>query len=561
MNFDYRLIDKYNVEDNEIIRLATEVYQEYLGHQLLYNVLGSDAESGDKKYFDVNGKLIVMHKRNFEKLGINNLEIVKKTDVKILFDFIVKEEVHLLKKILQRVNKSELVFVFYSLACYIAEFHGRIYLTMNDANIINEFKGLKNTERHLLSTISILKKEQYKISGLLGMDKAIVQYIFSLILGLPDTVNKSPNILDKHMIIDIFITVAAIIQTIGERELLLSKFYSLQKVQIINSVIEIPKGLYCKFSEFIKDLFNNEQKLGMEDGVSKELFITLDENIFSTMGFKYKTLENFISDIEMGLALDDRLATLVQKEILISIIVKGGQCTKYEAEKLIDYLTIEEASGADYYLATIDKFKTRILKNPLVRVEISNTTAYLFSYPLLFYALFLLRRNIVYDLILEAKGINSKIIKEKVKNKLVEMVFEEVSKHSDICYCNTYDLDVNINSKLRRIHFHREIDALFMVNNKLFITECKDRVFKFTSFGFKKEIGLCIEDINVMVEKYEEVKKYIKELEALFGYQIKEIIMVIVYRHYNAARHSDIDQKDVHIVSITEFEEWLLNII
>ncbi|HDF2686657.1 TPA: NERD domain-containing protein, partial [Clostridioides difficile] len=166
----------------------------------------------------------------------------------------------------------------------------------------------------------------------------------------------------------------------------------------------------------------------------------------------------------------------------------------------------------------------------------------------------ILIRKLVYNLLPKCKKINSKIIEREIKNNLVIDCSNILKKYTNKIIINAHKVYIN-NEKI--ITLSNEIDLIAVVTKKLFIIECKDIYYKFTPYGFKCDINKTYSFISKMEKKYKSVLENKQNLEIKFGCEIEEIQPIIVFKTYNMAINSKLNNNRIKIINFNGLEKLI----
>ncbi|PEM23283.1 hypothetical protein, partial [Bacillus wiedmannii] len=93
------------------------------------------------------------------------------------------------------------------------------------------------------------------------------------------------------------------------------------------------------------------------------------------------------------------------------------------------------------------------------------------------------------------------------------------------------------------------------------IIECKDLQYKFTPFGYRKDIQKALKYINEISLEMLEIKDNIDIIQKYFNEEINAILPILVFKTHNIVINSPIDKKGVITTSLHKFEENLKNLL
>ncbi|HFK1746944.1 hypothetical protein CN463_18120 [Bacillus cereus] len=510
----------------------------------------------------IYNKSLNIIKEILEIKGLSNIKIInQKKDIIIFFNEIIKTIKEMLEGKIAIFNKNDILLKGFTLTSYMLQLHQQVQLILHGRLTTYKIEGLDIVESNILNFIENNKSKVNKdINGILGKDKAILQYLIALTMSTPeyDTHLYTMNEKDFEYL---YLHIYTLVDLISKRELITSKIF-----EEINMTVK--DGEFIFHDKNWANILNEFGETFVDERISTpnedfpDIINVLKKNFYKALGFNFDNLEKFITFEENLLPTQEKqLCYPVFKDHLIALMMEHAACKKEEAIKTIDYYTLQPIKNKDLYFESIDKFEYRILEKPLVPIQIKGHILYLVSIPLLLNAINITYHKLIYNLIPECKKDNSKPIQKKVKNDLV-LNIEDIIKNYTVNYqSNAKDFTIYDNEKQRKFSFTSEMDVIAIVNKTLLIIECKDLQYKFTPFGYRKDIQKALKYINEISSEMLEIKDNINIIQKYFNEEIKAIIPILVFKTHNIVINSPIDKKGVIITSLHKFEDTLKSLI
>ncbi|EEM95457.1 hypothetical protein [Bacillus thuringiensis] len=510
----------------------------------------------------IYNKSLNIVKEILEIKGLSNIKIInQKKDIIIFFNEIIKTIKEMLEGKIAVFHKNDILLKGFTLTSYMLQLHQQVQLILHGRLTTYKIEGLDIVESSILNFIENNKfKVNKDINGILGKDKAILQYLIALTMSTPeyDTHLYTMNEKDFEYL---YLHIYTLVDLISKRELITSKIF-----EEINMTVK--DGEFIFHDKNWANILNEFGETFVDERISTpnedfpDIINVLKKNFHKALGFNFDNLEKFITFEENLLPTHEKqLCYPFFKDYLTTLMMEHTDCKKEEAIKTINYYTLQPIKNKDLYFESIDKFEYRILEKPLVPIQIKGHILYLVSIPLLLNAINITYHKLIYNLIPECKKDNSKPIQKKVKNDLV-LNIEDIIKNYTVNYqSNAKDFTIYDNEKQRKFSFTSEMDVIAIVNKTLLIIECKDLQYKFTPFGYRKDIQKALQYINEISSEMLEIKDNINIIQKYFNEEIKAIIPILVFKTHNIVINSPIDKKGVIITSLHKFEDTLKSLI
>ncbi|PEQ30027.1 hypothetical protein [Bacillus thuringiensis] len=510
----------------------------------------------------IYNKSLNIVKEILEIKGLSNIKIInQKKDIIIFFNEIIKTIKEMLEGKIAVFHKNDILLKGFTLTSYMLQLHQQVQLILHGRLTTYKIEGLDIVESSILNFIENNKfKVNKDINGILGKDKAILQYLIALTMSTPeyDTHLYTMNEKDFEYL---YLHIYTLVDLISKRELITSKIF-----EEINMTVK--DGEFIFHDKNWANILNEFGETFVDERISTpnedfpDIINVLKKNFHKALGFNFDNLEKFITFEENLLPTHEKqLCYPFFKDYLTTLMMEHTDCKKEEAIKTIDYYTLQPIKNKDLYFESIDKFEYRILEKPLVPIQIKGHILYLVSIPLLLNAINITYHKLIYNLIPECKKDNSKPIQKKVKNDLV-LNIEDIIKNYTVNYqSNAKDFTIYDNEKQRKFSFTSEMDVIAIVNKTLLIIECKDLQYKFTPFGYRKDIQKALKYINEISSEMLEIKDNINIIQKYFNEEIKAIIPILVFKTHNIVINSPIDKKGVIITSLYKFEDTLKSLM
>ncbi|KUO65445.1 MAG: hypothetical protein APF84_13245 [Gracilibacter sp. BRH_c7a] len=479
-------------------------------------------------------------------LNINNTVLIKRQDIVKLYNLLITEISNKVTQRLKVTNKLQLLFVYYSLAAYFAEFHGRITQLLKKEMRIEDFNNIMDSEIKILEVVKENSNFLPEIDSLKALDKATIQYLINMIVYSESSDTYTAEIKD---IFEFFFLAGALIRLISERELVTSNTINEIAIEIRNYSILFNDD----YMKIMKNYSTNLLEESSEDFIVEDTIAILENNFAKVNGFNLLTVENMLENT--GRSFKDKfVCNLIDRPSLLSIISQDGECSYKEAENLLNYMIISRPSSSEFIYKSFDKHEKRIFEFPFLQVNIfTDVEAFLFSYPLLLHSYMLLRKKLLYNLIPECQKYNSRIIDKKIKNKFVKEVEKILKPYTKLILTNVQKLE---NQEIT-IYLEREIDLLAVTEESLLLFECKDVYYSFSAAACRQDLSDCIRFINNIMLKVEEIEQKQTKIKKYLQFDFNSIHPVLVYKNYNVSIDSLIDKKGVIVTSHSKLAEFM----
>ncbi|HEB2439591.1 hypothetical protein CN335_12580 [Bacillus thuringiensis] len=510
----------------------------------------------------IYNKSLNIVKEILEIKGLSNIKIInQKKDIIIFFNEIIKTIKEMLEGKIAVFHKNDILLKGFTLTSYMLQLHQQVQLILHGRLTTYKIEGLDIVESSILNFIENNKfKVNKDINGILGKDKAILQYLIALTMSTPeyDTHLYTMNEKDFEYL---YLHIYTLVDLISKRELITSKIF-----EEINMTVK--DGEFIFHDKNWANILNEFGETFVDERISTpnedfpDIINVLKKNFHKALGFNFDNLEKFITFEENLLPTHEKqLCYPFFKDYLTTLMMEHTDCKKEEAIKTIDYYTLQPIQNKDLYFESIDKFEYRILEKPLVPIQIKGHILYLVSIPLLLNAINITYHKLIYNLIPECKKDNSKPIQKKIKNDLVLNVADIIKNYTVNYLCNAKDFTIYDKEKQRKFSFTSEMDVIAIVNKTLLIIECKDLQYKYTPFGYRKDIQKALKYINEISSEMLEIKDNINIIQKYFNEEIKAIIPILVFKTHNIVYNSPIDKKGVIITSLHKFENNLKSLM
>ncbi|HBE8148576.1 hypothetical protein ACE5LJ_16560 [Clostridioides difficile] len=521
-----------NNKIGDIINIYLKIYWNRIsnrGEKNLYNI-----------YFNREIKRVLYNKY------LENINIDKR-DISVVYDCIINDLNSEIDKRIRNSNINELMAILYGIACFQAEFHGRVFITLN--NNTSNFSNILHIEKDILRYIERNLKKRFIVDSISATDKSSIQYLIEKCMHFSSDSDNQNNFGVK-LFTDVYMMSLIITNLIAEKNMLLSGLCDDISVWINDYMIYNNLDRYYDneiiYKEYIEDL-----NFDIRDYDSK-IIEKLKNNFFKSYGFRIETIERFLNSTNKTIK-DTELVHLVEEKTLVKAFCDDSGADIEEIRFLIKYLTITKSIEYDK-LKSMENYSNRILEKAFININNCNISIYMFSYIILLHSYEILIRKLVYNLLPKCKKINSKIIEREIKNNLVIDCSNILKKYTNKIIINAHKVYIN-NEKI--ITLSNEIDLIAVVTKKLFIIECKDIYYKFTPYGFKCDINKTYSFISKMEKKYKSVLENKQNLEIKFGCEIEEIQPIIVFKTYNMAINSKLNNNRIKIINFNGLEKLI----
>lgn len=149
-----------NNKIGDIINIYLKIYWNRIsnrGEKNLYNI-----------YFNREIKRVLYNKY------LENINIDKR-DISVVYDCIINDLNSEIDKRIRNSNINELMAILYGIACFQAEFHGRVFITLN--NNTSNFSNILHIEKDILRYIERNLKKRFIVDSISATDKSSIQYL------------------------------------------------------------------------------------------------------------------------------------------------------------------------------------------------------------------------------------------------------------------------------------------------------------------------------------------------------------------------------------------------
>lgn len=450
-----------------------------------------------------------------------------------------------MRKKLLEMDTKERKEIFYIVAAFQAEFHGRINLVKDGLDL--DIGGAHYLEQNILQLVKN-KIYVHEIRGICAIDKNAIQLIMQECLKteqLKTDCREYPISIESFC--DVYGCALTIIELMSKRSFLQMKMFDSPAIQIDNGNLKFRGTLEYNTEQYV-DKFETDM---MKYVVSfpKSIKEILDNNFYKTYGFKIDMVCKIASSQPTWLS-SEHLATESNYATIVGEFVQTLRCTREEAERIFSYLCIDECKmvgNCDFP----EKDENRIFEKCILKID---KDRYLYSQILLGCAYLILERKLMFNLLEECKGINERIIRKKIKEEFVKEMKQFIQQYKIKTLSNVYKLD---NGKV----LSNEVDVMYVMQGTLCIVECKDVSFRFTPNGYVTDMMKVYEFVRKMHKKIESVKQNIQYFETVFDQTIKNVEGILVYRTANFVTEVMNHDKEIQIVSASQFKNTFIQVL
>lgn len=503
-------------------------------------------ESMTREYFEDIYSYGKQFDKNIEKviyeLHMPDVRVTKEEHIIIVFDAIISELRKCIRNWLKKIDVRERKIVFYLLAAFQTEFHGRI-------KILSEGRNFDLTQAHPLErdVLELVKNKKYvfEIKEISALDKYTLQMIFQECLMADDIQDSQVDVeVSTEMFVNIYGTALTVMGVMEKRWLLTLGFFNDPVLIIENGKMEFQEG-FTYNTESYADKFERDVKQ-YQKTYPKKIISQLDNNFEKVYGFRVDTVKKLVES-EPKLLVSKNLAVEANYISIVGEIVALSNCTIEEAENIFAYMLVDERKRIEKKSETPEKDENRIFEKCILRV---GEDRYLYSQVLMGYAYFILLRKLQFNLHAKCESANAQIIHGKIKKKFEEETRICIKKYFPNVLSNVHKLDDGTT-------LSNEVDIIFAVKGEMYIVECKDVSFRYTPNGFLSDVKKEREFVKKMILKKQSVTENIKYFEERFEQKIKEVKGYLVYRTTNFVTENIKADKNITIVSFEEFKEIL----
>lgn len=443
-----------------------------------------------------------------------------------------------LRKQLQIYDVPNSKKVFYALAAFQAEFHGRVNLIADGVDL--DFSKAHPFEHSILQ---LVKKRIYthKIRGICAFDKNVVQLIFQECIEANQVQNDNRgSLISAKSFCEIYGCALTIIELIGKRSFLQMRVFESPILQIDNGNLKFEGEVDYNTEQYV-----NRCEMDMihyEAVFPESVKVLLDNNFYKSYGFKIDMVKTIASSRSV-LLTSDNLATESNYATIIGEFVLVLKCSVEEAEKMFAYLCVDEYKKYEKRYDSPEKDENRIFEKCILKID---EDRYLYSQVLMGYAYRILERKLMFNMLEGCKGVNERIVRKKIKEKFVEETEQYVKRYNIKTLRNVHKLD---NGNV----LSNEVDVMYVQRNVLYVVECKDVSFRFTPTGFVADMLKEREFIKKLHKKIESVNFNIEYFEEVFDQRIERIEGCLVYRTSNFVTETMKNDQGIDIVSAEQF--------
>lgn len=495
-------------------------------------------------YFDSTYSYLKHYEKNMNEAiyGLYMPDIYSENvkDIVIFYNSAIDYLRNNLRKELQILNKQERKKVFYVLAAYQAEFHGTVNLINAGVNV-----DLNNAHPLEIEILQLVKNQIciYDIRGLCAIDKNTVQLILQECIGEEQVQNDNKaSIVSVNSFCKIYGCALTIIELMGKRSLLQMRVFKSPTLQIDNGNIKFKGEVEYNMEQYVNRC--ETDMIHYETLFPESVKSLLDNNFYKSYGFKIDMVK-IIASSSPVLLTSNNLVTESDYATIIYEFVMTLKCSIDEAEKIFDYLCIDENKKYQRRYDSPEKDENRIFEKCILKID---EDRYLYSQVLMQYAYVILERKLMFNMLERCKGVNERIIRKKIKEKFVEEMELYIKQHNIKALRNIHKLG---NGKV----LSNEVDVIYVQRKVLYVVECKDVSFRFTPSGFAADMSKEREFIQKLHKKIESVKFNIEYFEKVFNQTIERIEGCLVYRTSNFVTEIMKSDKGIDIVSAKQFKK------
>ncbi|HBG0185376.1 TPA: hypothetical protein KPD69_003591, partial [Clostridioides difficile] len=333
-----------NNKIGDIINIYLKIYWNRIsnrGEKNLYNI-----------YFNREIKRVLYNKY------LENINIDKR-DISVVYDCIINDLNSEIDKRIRNSNINELMAILYGIACFQAEFHGRVFITLN--NNTSNFSNILHIEKDILRYIERNLKKRFIVDSISATDKSSIQYLIEKCMHFSSDSDNQNNFGVK-LFTDVYMMSLIITNLIAEKNMLLSGLCDDISVWINDYMIYNNLDRYYDneiiYKEYIEDL-----NFDIRDYDSK-IIEKLKNNFFKSYGFRIETIERFLNSTNKTIK-DTELVHLVEEKTLVKAFCDDSGADIEEIRFLIKYLTITKSIEYDK-LKSMENYSNRILEKAFI---------------------------------------------------------------------------------------------------------------------------------------------------------------------------------------------------
>lgn len=517
-------------------------YMNFFACHLLENV----DDTKTKMYFEEVYSFKKQFDKNVEKciyeLHIPDIYSTEEKDIILFLDALISSLRNKIRNQLKEIDSRERKIIFYMLAAFQAEFHGRVNVLIDGGKL--DLTSAHPLERCVLELV-MNKKYVFEIKAICAMDKYTVQMIFQECLMAQHIQESSiKKVMNTEMFAEIYGNALTVMELISKRWMLLLGVLNNPILNIENGRVEFQEGFVYDIEKYVSKFEADTRQY--QNAYPENVRNLLDNNFQKMYGFRVDTIEKIAGSMPK-LFVDNNLVTESNYATIIMEIMLTSNCTIKEAESIFAYMIVDETKKVGKLSETPEKDNNRIFEKCILKV---GEDRYLYSHILIGYAYLILLRKLEFNLLEKCEGLNAKIIDKKIKKKFEEEVQLYIEQYCPNVLSNIHKLDNGAT-------LSNEIDILFAINGNLYIVECKDVTFRYTPNGFMADVRKEREFVKDMVSKKKSVIDNITYFEKKFVRKINEVKGYLVYRTTNFVTETVKGDKDITIMSFEELKKTL----
>lgn len=523
----------------------TEIVNAYMKF-FACHLLESVDDTKTKMYFEDIYSFKKQFHKNIEKciyeLHIPDINSTKEKDILALLDAVISSLRNKIRNQLKEIDSRERKNIFYMLAAFQAEFHGRV-------NVIADGADLDLTSAHPLERciLELAKNKEYifEIKAICAIDKYTLQMIFQECLMAQHIQEGLMGIeMSTEIFAEIYGNALTVIELIGKRWMLLLGVLNNPTLKIANGRVDFQEGFVYDMEKYVSKFETDTRQY--QNSYPENVRKLLDNNFQKMYGFRVDTLEKMAGSmpklfVNNNLVTESNYATIV-KEIMLT-----SNCMLGEAEKIFAYMLVDESKEVEKLSESPEKDNNRLFEKCILRV---GKDRYLYSHILIGYAYLILLRKLEFNLLEKCERLNAPIIDKNIKKKFEEETQLYIKQYCSNVLLNVHKLDDGA-------VLSNEVDVMFAMNGNLYIVECKDVTFRYTPNGFIADVRKEREFVKDMIAKRKSVIDNITYFERKFEQKINEVKGYLVYRTTNFVTETVKEDKNVVLVSFEKFKRML----
>lgn len=484
--------------------------------------------------------------KNIEKciyeLHISDINSTKEKDIIVLLDAIISSLRNKIRNQLKKIDSRERKIIFYMLATFQAEFHGRVNVLANGGKF--DFTSSHSLERCVLELVRN-KEGIFEIKSICAMDKYTIQMIFQECLMVQYMQeNIMVDVMSTEIFVKIYSNALTVMELIEKRWMLLLGVFNNPTLKIENGSIDFKDGFAYDMRKYVSKFEADMRQY--QNVYSKDVIKLLDNNFKKMYGFRVSTIQKIASNVPRLFA-DDNLVTESNYATIVAEIMLTSNCTLVEAQRAFSYMLVDETKKVDKFVESPEKDSNRLFERCILKV---GNDRYLYSHILMGYAYAVLLRKLEFNLLEKCKGMNASIIDKKVKKKFEKETYIYIKKYCSNILLNVHKLDDGNT-------LSNEVDVIFVMCGNLYIVECKDVTFRYTPNGFMNDVRKERKFVKDMIAKRNSVIDNITYFEKKFEQKINLVKGYLIYRTTNFVTEIVKKDKNITLVSFEEFKRIL----